>query len=103
MRAVFFLGYSTKMSFFVYILKCADATLYTGYAKDISLRLALHNGEKKGGARYTSSRRPVQLVYTEECQNKSAALKREYAIKQLTRTEKQRLIRAAKRPKSSVY
>lgn len=102
MRAVFFLRYSTEMSFSVYILKCADSTLYTGYAKDIATRLALHNGEKKGGARYTSGRRPVKLVYSEVCENKSAAMKREYAIKQLSRLEKDRLIRGSKRSKNNV-
>jgi putative endonuclease len=90
------------MSFSVYILSCADKTLYTGYAKDVASRVALHNGEKKGGARYTSSRRPVRLVYTEECASKVAAMQREYAIKQLPRVEKQRLIRSAKRAKNSV-
>ncbi len=100
-----FLRYSTympSMPFFVYILRCADATYYTGYAKDITSRVALHNGEGKGGARYTSGRRPVRLVYSEMCENKSIAMKREYAIKQLTRTEKQRLIRTVRRPRSSV-
>lgn len=100
MRAVFFhmfsLGYSTEMSFSVYILRCADATLYTGYAKDVASRVALHNGEQKGGARYTSGRRPVSLVYAEACDTKSEAMKREYAIKQLSRAEKQRLIRTVR-------
>ena len=106
MRAVFFhmfsLGYSTGMSFSVYILRCADATFYTGYAKDIAARVTLHNGEKKGGARYTSGRRPVTLVYAEMCDTKSDAMKREYAVKQLSRDEKELLIRTAKRQKNSV-
>ena len=105
-QSAVFLRYSTHMPlmpFFVYILRCADATFYTGYAKDIVSRVALHNGEGKGGARYTSGRRPVRLVYSEACENKSAAMKREYAIKQLSRTEKEQLIRAAKRRKSSIY
>ena len=87
------------MSFFVYIVSCADATLYTGYAKDIAARLREHNGDEKGGARYTRGRRPVELVYSEICETKSDAMKREYAIKQLSRAEKQHLIRTAKRGK----
>ena len=87
------------MTFSVYILRCADTTFYTGYAKDLSARLALHNGEKKGGAKYTSGRRPVRLVYTEVCASKSEAMKREYAIKQLSRIEKQCLVREVKRAK----
>jgi len=102
MRAVLFLRYSTAMAFHVYILRCADATFYTGYAKDVASRLALHNGDKKGGARYTSGRRPVRLIYTEACESKSAAMQREYAIKQLSRIEKQHLIRSVRRTKNSV-
>lgn len=77
--------------YFVYIVKCADNSLYTGYTVDPKKREAVHNSGY--GAKYTRSRLPVKLVYTEELSNKSAALKREYAIKQLTRDEKIKLIK----------
>lgn len=76
----------------VYILECADGTLYTGIARDAERRLAVHNRGR--GAKYTRSRLPVRLCYREEQPDKSAALRREYAIKQLTREEKLRLITA---------
>lgn len=75
---------------YVYILQCSDGTLYTGSTDDVTRRLAVHNSGK--GAKYTRSRRPVVVVYTEECESYSAALKREYAIKQLTRQQKIELI-----------
>ena len=78
--------------FFVYILRCADGTLYTGYTNDLEARLRLHNGDGKGGAKYTRSRRPVSLAYFEKYEEKSAALRRECEIKKLTRTEKEALI-----------
>lgn len=70
----------------VYILRCKDDTLYTGITDDLPHRLAAHNAGK--GAKYTRGRGPVVLVYREEAADKSAALKREHAIKQLTRAEK---------------
>ncbi|MEI6345978.1 MAG: GIY-YIG nuclease family protein [bacterium] len=75
----------------MYILKCADATLYTGSTNDVERRVVAHN-ESKTGAKYTKSRRPVELVYTEKCRTRGAALKREWAIKKLTRTEKLAII-----------
>lgn len=75
---------------YVYILQCKDGTLYTGATDNISRRLELHNSGK--GAKYTRGRSPVVLRYSEECDSYSAALKREYAIKQLTRQEKLSLI-----------
>jgi len=78
------------MSYYVYILRCADDTLYTGMTDDIKRRLSLHNSGK--GAKYTRGRGPVRLVYQEECIDKSAALRREAQIKRLTRGEKLRLI-----------
>lgn len=74
----------------VYIVECADNTLYTGIAKDIHARVLQHNAGM--GAKYTKARRPVQLVYSCTCDSRSAALKREYKIKQLTRAEKLALI-----------
>jgi len=74
----------------VYILCCADNSLYTGVATDIDARLAVHNAGK--GAKYTRGRLPVKLVYREAVRGRSAALKREHAIKRLPRTAKRRLI-----------
>jgi putative endonuclease len=79
---------------FVYIVRCRDKTLYTGYAIDPRERVKAHNAGR--GARYTAGRRPVKLVYTEAFGTKGAALSREYAIKQLSRLEKARLIRGVR-------
>ena len=76
----------------VYILRCADGTFYTGVAMDIERRMAQHNGVLAKGARYTRSRRPVKLAYQEKAANRSAACKREFVIKQLSRGEKIALI-----------
>ena len=78
--------------YFVYVVRCNDGTLYTGYTNDLEARLRTHNGEGKGGAKYTRSRRPVTLVYHEEYAQKSEALRREYEIKKLSRAEKEKLI-----------
>ena len=80
------------MAWFVYILRCGDGSLYTGYTDDVARRLAVHQSGK--GAKYTRSRLPVTLSYQEELPDKSAALRREAAIKKLTRGEKLRLIEA---------
>lgn len=80
----------TETKHFVYMLRCADGSLYTGWTTDVDARVKTHNGEN--GAKYTHSRRPVTLVYREECADKSAALKRECAIKALTRPQKDALI-----------
>ena len=82
---------------FVYIVRCADNTLYTGVAVDVARRVAQHNGAGKAGARYTRSRRPVKLVYSEKAANRSAACKREYRIKQLSRRDKLALIAVGSR------
>ncbi len=82
------------MAHFVYIVRCTDGSLYTGYARDPRARLAAHNAG--AGAKYTCSRRPVRLVYTEALTTLSAALKREYELKQWTRAKKQALIRTAR-------
>lgn len=75
---------------FVYIVKCSDNTLYTGWTTNLEKRIDTHNRGK--GAKYTKARLPIELVYYEEYDNKSAALKREHAIKQMTRKEKENLI-----------
>lgn len=77
--------------YFIYIVKCKDETYYTGYTTNIEKRIKAHNEGK--GAKYTRSRLPVKLVYWEQYEEKTQALKREYAIKQLTRKQKQQLIR----------
>ena len=75
---------------YVYILSCADGTLYTGWSTDPARREKVHNSGK--GARYTRSRRPVKLVYMEKLPDRISAMRREYAIKQLDRAEKEKLI-----------
>jgi putative endonuclease len=78
------------MAYYCYILECSDGTYYTGWTINPELRLNTHN--KGTGARYTRSRRPVRMVYVEECPDKVSALKRERAIKALSRTRKHKLI-----------
>ena len=78
-------------SWYVYIVRCSDNTLYTGISTDPAARLAEHNSGQNG-AKYTRTRRPVTLVYTEQAQSRSAALKREIAIKRLSRQAKLALI-----------
>jgi putative endonuclease len=75
---------------FVYILRCADGTLYTGYARDPRARERAHNRGR--GAKYTVGRRPVRLVYQEAFRSVGKALAREYVVKQLTRAQKDALI-----------
>ena len=74
---------------YVYMVRCADGTFYTGYARDPERRTRLHNSGR--GAKYTAARRPVSLVYSEACSSRSAALKREYEVKGLARHEKELL------------
>ena len=76
---------------YTYILKCKDDSLYTGWTNDLKKRSTSHNAGK--GAKYTKARRPVELVYYEEFQTREEAMKREYAIKQLSRKEKEALIK----------
>lgn len=78
------------MEWHVYIVKCSDGSLYTGVALDVDDRVQRHNAGK--GAKYTRSRKPVELVYTESVDSKGDALRREYEIKQLAVKEKHRLI-----------
>ncbi|MCH9049038.1 MAG: GIY-YIG nuclease family protein [Proteobacteria bacterium] len=82
----------TKNSWFVYIVRCADNTLYTGIAKDLERRILEHNSDDTSGAKYTKARRPVALVYQEACDSRSAASKREYEIRQLGRKGKEELL-----------
>ncbi|MBM3250375.1 MAG: GIY-YIG nuclease family protein [Candidatus Omnitrophica bacterium] len=78
------------MPWFLYIVRCSDETLYTGITTDIDRRIKEHNNQK--GAFYTKNKTPVKLVYQEPVENRSSALKRERAIKSLTRLEKLELI-----------
>jgi putative endonuclease len=75
---------------YVYIVECHDGTYYTGYTTDVERRVGEHNDGT--GAKYTRGRTPVELVHTESFDSKSAAMSREYEIKQLTRREKERLV-----------
>lgn len=84
----------TSAPYWVYMLRCADGTLYTGVARDVEKRLAEHNGERGRGARYTAPRRPVRIVYQAEFPDRSSAQKEEARIKALPRAAKQCLIPA---------
>jgi len=75
---------------YVYIVKCADGTYYTGYTNDLKRRIKQHNAGE--GAKYTKGRRPVELVHSEQFETKSEAMKREYKIKQLKRQRKTEII-----------
>lgn len=83
---------------YVYVLSCADDTLYTGYTTDVARRVAEHDAGE--GAKYTRGRTPVDLVHVESFESKSAAMSREYAIKQLSRAEKERLVDSSPTPES---
>ena len=78
------------MTWFVYILKCSDDSLYTGITTDLERRLYEHNHTKKG-AKYTRTKRPLKLVYSKSYKNRSVASKEEYRIKQLSHQEKSKL------------
>lgn len=81
---------STSQHWYVYILRCADESLYTGCSPNLDARVAAHNAGR--AAKYTRGRLPVRLVYQEKHDNRSTAARREYQIKQLSRQEKIRLI-----------
>lgn len=75
---------------YVYVLECADGSLYTGYTTDVERRVAEHNDGD--GAKYTRGRTPVEVVHVERFGSKSAAMSREYGIKQLSRAKKEQLV-----------
>ena len=81
----------TEKKWYLYILRCGDGSLYTGITTDVEARLSQHRAGK--GAKYTRVRGPLELVYTESCDDHSAALKRELAIKALTREEKEKMLK----------
>ncbi len=80
---------------FVYIVRCADYTLYTGIAMDVARRIDEHNLDDRLAAKYTRARRPVALVYEEKCASRSTAAKRESQIKKLSKPQKEALILTA--------
>ncbi len=80
--------------YYVYVLRCADSSLYTGYTDDPVKRARVHNSGK--GAKYTRARLPVAVIYTESFETKSEALKRELEIKKLSHSQKEALISGAK-------
>lgn len=83
------------MTAYAYIVECADGTLYSGWTNDLEKRVAAHNAGQ--GAKYTRSRRPVTLKYYEEFDDKNEALRREAALKKLSRAKKQALIEHGKK------
>ncbi|MBI3527255.1 MAG: GIY-YIG nuclease family protein [Betaproteobacteria bacterium] len=87
---------------FVYIVRCADDTLYTGIAKDVARRVEEHNSNNLLAANYTRARRPVAMVYEEAVETRSAAARREYEIKQMTRQRKEELLKTRLRLKRRV-
>ncbi|WP_290573396.1 GIY-YIG nuclease family protein [Idiomarina sp.] len=84
----------------MYLMQCADNSLYCGVTTDIERRLRQHNGELKGGARYTQTRRPVRVVYQEDGYDRSSAAKREYVIKKLSPAAKKALFRSSNIPRN---
>jgi putative endonuclease len=76
-------------TWYIYIVQCSDKSLYVGYTNDVFRRIENHNAGR--GAKYTRSRRPVQLIYSENYRTKSEAMRREWEIKQLTRRQKCKL------------
>ncbi len=85
---------------YTYILKCADGSLYTGWTVDVYQRLEAHNSGK--GAKYTRTRRPVELVYYETYEEKAQAMSREVKIKQMTRAQKLKLIEGFQIPDGEI-
>jgi putative endonuclease len=83
---------TTCSNWYVYLLRCADNSLYTGVTTDIKRRIHQHNHCNKKGAKYTRVRRPVTLAYQESALNRKTACQREYQLKQLSKPEKERLV-----------
>ena len=89
-------GDESKEMHYIYLVRCSDDSLYCGWTTDLKRRIDAHNGDIPGGAKYTRGRRPVTLVYSESFHQKQEAQRREYAIKQMTKTKKLGLIKGAK-------
>ncbi|MBC8513747.1 MAG: GIY-YIG nuclease family protein [Candidatus Thioglobus sp.] len=81
----------TKKIWTIYILECGDKTLYCGITNNLERRMRQHRGEVNGGAKYTRSRKPLRVAYTEEVLTRSEALKREFIIKKMTKRDKAEL------------
>ena len=81
---------------YAYLLRCRDGSLYAGWTTDLNARLSAHNAGR--GAKYTRSRRPVELVYAESFETKEQAMSREWHLKRLSRAQKLALLEAAKTP-----
>lgn len=79
-------------NWYVYLLRCADNSLYCGVTTDVKRRLLEHNQCNKRGAKYTRVRRPVMLSYVEECESRQNACQREYQLKQLSKAEKENMV-----------
>lgn len=86
---------------YVYMIRCCDKSLYTGITTDISRRLAEHNAQGKKAAKYLRGKQPLELVFQLSVANKSIALQTEYKIKQLTKSDKETLIRKMRQNKHS--
>ncbi len=84
-----------KSQWFVYVLRCADNSLYTGITTDVERRVKEHNSKTKSAAKYTRARQPVKMVYHEQSDGRSGASQREYAIKKLSKAKKEALISQA--------
>ena len=80
----------------MYVVRCSDGSLYAGIAKNLRKRILEHNYGMKG-AKYTRSRRPVEVVYKEECETHSEALKREWAFKKLSKRKKEQIVSGNKK------
>jgi len=90
--------YSNSFSWHIYIIRCKDSLLYTGITTNLNRRIKAHNSGN--GCKFTKYRAPVKLLYTEDCLNRPAALKREIQIKSLSRKEKLALIKANKKKRT---
>ncbi len=77
---------------FVYVVRCRDGTLYTGIAKDLARRVREHNEDDRRGAKYTRTRRPVELVYWEACASRAHAARREYEFRRAPKRDKEFLV-----------
>lgn len=90
------IGLVTKepvQNWYVYLLRCADNSLYCGITTNLEKRLRQHNGELVGGAKYTKTRQPVELVYHESSESRKLASQREYQIKKLSKLQKEQLLK----------
>lgn len=83
---------TTNAIWYLYLLRCADNSLYCGVTTDLARRVEQHNIDNKRGAKYTRVRRPVSLAYAEQCLSRSDACQKEYQVKQLSKAKKEQLV-----------